>query len=177
MRSIRAYQARNAPLRSGVSAPFGVPRRRFLAGGRSVTGHGAGIGGAPRAPWDPVCEPGVLGRRCSAPPQDRLMMAPLIERNASVDTCCLLFVNNFNSRVGTAQPWRAGSRATGAQVHSVVEDRRSTAASSASLDLIHRAVARRPPNGNTWTRAVAAPTSPRSSHRQCHWVPSRRGGA
>jgi hypothetical protein len=23
------------------------------------------------------------------------MMAPLIERNASLDTCCLLFVNNF----------------------------------------------------------------------------------
>ena len=25
------------------------------------------------------------------------MMAPLIERNASLDTCCLLFVNNFYS--------------------------------------------------------------------------------
>jgi hypothetical protein len=101
--SIRAYQARNAPLRSGASAPFGAPRRRFLAGGRSVTGHGAGVGGTPRAPWDPGCEPGVLGRRCSAPPQDRLMMAPLIERNAPWGTCCLLSVNNFYFRTGNSR--------------------------------------------------------------------------
>jgi hypothetical protein len=39
-----------------------APRRRFLAGGRSVTGHGAGVGGSPRAPWDPGCEPvGLMG--------------------------------------------------------------------------------------------------------------------
>src|SRR5215813_1635836 len=49
----------------------------------------------PRAPWDPGCEPGVLGRRWSAPPQDRLMKAPLIERTAVPDTFCLFYVNNF----------------------------------------------------------------------------------
>ena len=76
-------------------------RRSALHGGdfwpevASVTGHGAGAGGSPRAPWDPGCEPGVLGRRWSAPLQDRLMKAPLIEQTASLDTFCLLFVNNF----------------------------------------------------------------------------------
>ena len=76
-------------------------RRSALHGGdfwpevASVTGHGAGAGGSPRAPWDPGCEPGVLGRRWSAPLQDRLMKAPLIEQTASTDTFCLLFVNNF----------------------------------------------------------------------------------
>src|SRR5262249_55715529 len=44
---LSALKARSAPLRSGALAPFGAPRRRFLAGGRSVTGHGAGVGGSP----------------------------------------------------------------------------------------------------------------------------------
>src|SRR5262249_2401705 len=78
-------------------------RRSALHGGdfwpevASVTGHGAGLGGSPRAPWDPGCEPGVLRRRWPAPLQDRLMKAPLIEQTAVLDTLCLLFVNNFYS--------------------------------------------------------------------------------
>ena len=32
--SVRAQGAERAPLRSGAPAPFGAPRRRFLAGGR-----------------------------------------------------------------------------------------------------------------------------------------------
>src|SRR5262249_35637993 len=79
-------------------------RRSALYGGdfwpevASVTGHGAGLGGFPRAPWDPGCEPGVLGPPWPAPLQARLMKAPLIEQTAVPDTLCLLFVNNFYSR-------------------------------------------------------------------------------
>src|SRR5215471_5841199 len=51
----------------------------------------------PRAPWDPGCETGVLGRRWSAPPQDRLMKAPLIERTATRDTFCLFVVKDVRA--------------------------------------------------------------------------------
>src|SRR6516165_3465034 len=67
----------------------------------------------PRAPWDPGCEPGVLGRRWSAPPQDRLMKAPLIERTAVPDTFCLFYVNNFMGGSGLTRLAVVRSRPSG----------------------------------------------------------------
>src|SRR5262249_44671839 len=104
--------------RGAVAHPCDRVRRRRSALHRgdfwpevaSVTGHGAGPGGFPRAPWDPGCEPGVLGRRWSAPLQDRLMKAPLTEQTAVPDTLCLLFVNNFYSKA--IRPTRRDRRAT-----------------------------------------------------------------
>jgi hypothetical protein len=58
-----------------------------------VTGHGAGVGGVP-GPL--AANQAFSGAAVPAPPQDRLMRAPLIERECIPDTFCFLFVNNFH---------------------------------------------------------------------------------
>src|SRR5271169_2777429 len=64
-----------------------------------VTGHGAGVGGVPGPPGILAANQAFSGAAVPAPPQDRLMRAPLIERECILDIFCFLFVNNFYFRL------------------------------------------------------------------------------